>query len=58
MNEQAKQFFEQEPDPYWYYSPGLRVPRPVLSRNPRYVPAPWRWLAWASQFTCRALRPH
>lgn len=28
MNEDAEQFFKDNPDArYWYYSPGLRVPR-------------------------------
>lgn len=49
-------FFATFPDEsYWYYSPGLRVPRPEQARRPSYDPAPWEWLQWASRFTCRKL---
>lgn len=36
MNKDAKQFFQDNPDePYWYYTPTLRVPNPRLK--------PWEW---------------
>ena len=36
MNPDARKFFEENPDePYWYYTPTLRVPNPKLK--------PWTW---------------
>lgn len=42
MNPNAKKFFAEHPtEPYWYYSPTLRVPNPALKpwlNEPRH---PW-----------------
>lgn len=36
MNDDAKAHFEANPDePYWYWTPSLRVPNPRLK--------PWNW---------------
>lgn len=42
MNEDAKAFFDANPDePYWYYSPTLRVPNGKLKPWQYVPPMPW-----------------
>jgi hypothetical protein len=42
VNKDAEKFFQENPgEKYWYYSPGLRVPNPVLYKRSDWKCDPW-----------------